>query len=141
MATIFRRTRRTPWGRHGISKSLATLPLSNSYSQLLTPTQGQFIETRLLRITIFSNTGKTVQVISFLSAIMKKQGIVTDKNRRRKHVSKLQDLKAWRERKELPPADATWPTCLIIAPSTVVHNWEREFKTVRLNIVSSSSLF
>lgn len=73
--------------------------------------------------------GKTIQVISFLSAIMKKQGIVTDKNRRRKHVSKLQDRKAWRERKELPPADATWPTCLIIAPSTVVHNWEREFKT------------
>ncbi|KAF8797693.1 hypothetical protein BYT27DRAFT_7228846 [Phlegmacium glaucopus] len=68
-------------------------------------------------------------IISFLSAIMKKQGIVTDRNRRRKHVSKLQDRKAWRERKELPLANATWPTCLIIAPSTVVHNWEREFKT------------
>ena len=72
---------------------------------------------------------------------MKKQGIVTDKNRRRKHVSKLQDRKAWRERKELPPPDETWPTCLIIAPSTVVHNWEREFKTVCLDIVSKSSLF
>ena len=66
---------------------------------------------------------------------------MTDKNRRRKHVSKLQDRKAWRERKELPPADATWPTCLIIAPSTVVHNWEREFKTVRLDIVSNLSFF
>lgn len=72
---------------------------------------------------------------------MKKQGVVTDKNRRRKHVSKLQDRKAWRERKELPPADTTWPTCLIIAPSTVVHNWEREFKTVRLDMISNSSLF
>ena len=72
---------------------------------------------------------------------MKKQGVVTDKNRRRKHVSKLQDRRAWRERKELPPADTTWPTCLIIAPSTVVHNWEREFKTVRLDMISNSSLF
>jgi len=72
---------------------------------------------------------------------MKKQGIVTDKNRRRKHISKLQDRKAWRERKELPPADATWPTCLIIAPSTVVHNWEREFKIVRLDTISDSLLF
>ncbi|GLB44628.1 putative SNF2 family N-terminal domain containing protein [Lyophyllum shimeji] len=39
------------------------------------------------------------------------------------------DLPAWKERRELPPADATWPTCLIIAPSTVVHNWQREFET------------
>ncbi|KAF8154005.1 P-loop containing nucleoside triphosphate hydrolase protein [Crassisporium funariophilum] len=73
--------------------------------------------------------GKTIQIISFLSAIMKKDGLVTDKHRRRKHVSKLQDGKAWRKRKELPPANAKWPTCLIIAPSTVAHNWEREFKT------------
>ncbi|KIM41907.1 hypothetical protein M413DRAFT_445116 [Hebeloma cylindrosporum] len=73
--------------------------------------------------------GKTIQVISFLSAIMKKDGIITDKHRRRKYVSKLQDKKAWRERRELPKANAKWPTCLIIAPSTVVHNWEREFQT------------
>ncbi|KAG6868651.1 hypothetical protein C0993_012456 [Termitomyces sp. T159_Od127] len=68
-------------------------------------------------------------VISFLSAIMQKKGIVTDKNRRRKHVSRLQDQDAWKKRRELPPADETWPTCLIIAPSTVVHNWQREFQT------------
>lgn len=62
---------------------------------------------------------------------MRKSGVITDKNRRRKHVSSLQDLAAWKERRELPPANAVWPTCLIIAPSTVVHNWEREFQTVR----------
>jgi SNF2 family DNA or RNA helicase len=61
---------------------------------------------------------------------MKKDGIITDKNRRRKYISKLQDGKAWRERRELPLANAKWPTCLIVAPSTVVHNWEREFETV-----------
>ncbi|KAF5375367.1 hypothetical protein D9615_008005 [Tricholomella constricta] len=72
---------------------------------------------------------KTIQVISFLSAIMQKKGVITDKHRRKKHVSHLQDLKAWKKRRELPPADATWPTCLIIAPSTVVHNWQREFET------------
>jgi hypothetical protein len=75
--------------------------------------------------------GKTIQVISFLSAIMRKRGVITDKHRRRKHISNLQDLDAWRERRHLPPANSTWPTCLIIAPSTVVHNWGRELETVR----------
>ncbi|KAF8064179.1 RAD26-like SNF2 family DNA-dependent ATPase [Lyophyllum atratum] len=73
--------------------------------------------------------GKTIQVISFLSAIMHKNGVITDRHRRKEHVSLLQDLQAWKKRRELPPADATWPTCLIIAPSTVVHNWQREFET------------
>ncbi|XP_006455871.1 hypothetical protein AGABI2DRAFT_76351 [Agaricus bisporus var. bisporus H97] len=68
-------------------------------------------------------------VISFLSAIMRKSGVTTDKDRRRKHISNLQDLDAWRERRHLPPANDTWPTCLIIAPTTVVHNWERELET------------
>jgi len=77
------------------------------------------------------STGKTIQVISFLSAIMCKRGVIIDRNRRRKHVSRLQDLTAWKERRELPPANSQWPTCLIIAPSTVVSNWEREFITVR----------
>jgi SNF2 family DNA or RNA helicase len=74
--------------------------------------------------------GKTIQVISFLSAIMHKDGVATDNHRRRKYVSRLQDREAWKERRELPAADAKWPTCLIIAPSTVVHNWQREFETV-----------
>ncbi|KAJ6526575.1 RAD26-like SNF2 family DNA-dependent ATPase [Mycena vulgaris] len=71
--------------------------------------------------------GKTIQVISFLSAIMKKNGVKTDRERRRKHVAALQVERDWK--KTLPPANATWPTCLIIAPSTVVMNWEREFQT------------
>jgi SNF2 family DNA or RNA helicase len=78
--------------------------------------------------------GKTIQVISFLSAIMQKDGVVTDKYRRRNHVSRLQDRKAWKERRELPLANDKWPTCLIIAPSTVVHNWQREFETVGIPI-------
>ncbi|KAJ7128131.1 P-loop containing nucleoside triphosphate hydrolase protein [Mycena crocata] len=72
---------------------------------------------------------KTIQVISFLSAIMKKDGIKTDRRRRQNHVSALQDGRQWKKHKTLPPANETWPTCLIIAPSTVVRNWEREFET------------
>lgn len=77
------------------------------------------------------SVGKTIQVISFLSAIMKKAGDKRDIDRRRKHVSRMQDTSQdWKKRRVLPPADATWPTCLIIAPSSVVGNWEREFETV-----------
>ncbi|KAG9311072.1 P-loop containing nucleoside triphosphate hydrolase protein [Chiua virens] len=72
--------------------------------------------------------GKTIQVISFLSAIMKKNGDQRDLNRRRNYVSELQDGVEWRKHRTLPPADTVWPTCLIIAPSTVVGNWEREFE-------------
>ncbi|TFY62320.1 hypothetical protein EVJ58_g3937 [Rhodofomes roseus] len=69
-------------------------------------------------------------VISFLSAIMKKHGDKRDIDRRRKHVSHLQDISPeWKKRRVLPPANATWPTCLIIAPSSVVGNWQREFET------------
>ncbi|KAJ8590655.1 hypothetical protein M405DRAFT_932669, partial [Rhizopogon salebrosus TDB-379] len=73
--------------------------------------------------------GKTIQVISFLSAIMKKHGDERDIDRRRNHVSNLQDGPQWRKRRTLPPANKTWPTCLIIAPTSVVPNWEREFET------------
>ncbi|KAL1938981.1 hypothetical protein VTO73DRAFT_11134 [Trametes versicolor] len=37
--------------------------------------------------------------------------------------------KEWKANRTLPPANADWPTCLIIAPSSVVGNWEREFET------------
>ncbi|KZT05235.1 uncharacterized protein LAESUDRAFT_235454 [Laetiporus sulphureus 93-53] len=61
---------------------------------------------------------------------MQKHGDNRDIDRRRKHVSHLQDIYPdWRERHTLPPANQTWPTCLIIAPSSVVGNWEREFET------------
>lgn len=71
-------------------------------------------------------------MISFLSAIMKKTGDKRDIDRRRKHVSRIQDTSQdWKKRRVLPPANAMWPTCLIIAPSSVVGNWGREFETVR----------
>ncbi|KAF5329238.1 hypothetical protein D9619_009039 [Psilocybe cf. subviscida] len=73
--------------------------------------------------------GKTIQIISFLSAIMWKTGQPTDQNRRKKHVSRLQDGELWTKKRKLPPANDMWPTCLIIAPSSVVHNWKREFET------------
>ncbi|KAI0744759.1 P-loop containing nucleoside triphosphate hydrolase protein [Earliella scabrosa] len=60
---------------------------------------------------------------------MQKRGDILDVDRRRKHVSKLQDGKEWKKYRTLPPANAKWPTCLIIAPSSVVGNWEREFET------------
>ncbi|KAJ7072771.1 RAD26-like SNF2 family DNA-dependent ATPase [Mycena amicta] len=65
--------------------------------------------------------GKTIQVIAFLSAIMKKTGLKSDRKRRRRHNGE--------RRKKLPPANAKWPTALIIAPTSVVYNWEREFQT------------
>ncbi|KAH8833776.1 P-loop containing nucleoside triphosphate hydrolase protein [Flagelloscypha sp. PMI_526] len=73
--------------------------------------------------------GKTVQVIGFLSAIMSKTGTRRDANRRHKHVSELQDGKIWKKHGKLPAANETWPTALIIAPSTIVWNWQREFRT------------
>ncbi|KAK0463087.1 RAD26-like SNF2 family DNA-dependent ATPase [Desarmillaria tabescens] len=77
----------------------------------------------------YQRDGKTIQVISFLAAIMRKDGVVTDKHRRRDHVSRLQDGSAWKKHRKLPAADATWPTCLIIAPTSLVLNWARELKT------------
>ena len=61
---------------------------------------------------------------------MKKHGDERDVNRRRNHVSNLQDGPEWSERRTLPPANKKWPTCLIIAPTSVVPNWERELDTV-----------
>ncbi|KAI0632843.1 P-loop containing nucleoside triphosphate hydrolase protein [Trametes polyzona] len=60
---------------------------------------------------------------------MKKRGDSHDVERRRRHVACLQRGREWEEHRRLPPANATWPTCLIIAPSSVVGNWEREFET------------
>ncbi|KAI0920468.1 hypothetical protein AcV5_010192 [Taiwanofungus camphoratus] len=61
--------------------------------------------------------------------MMQKHGDTRDIDRRRGHVSRLQDIsRDWKERRVLPPANHMWPTCLIIAPSSVVGNWEREFQ-------------
>lgn len=74
--------------------------------------------------------GKTIQVISFLSALMRKSGMPSDKERRRKRVSQLQDSIEWRESRKLPPPDDKWPTALIVTPSSVVNVWTREFDKV-----------
>ena len=63
---------------------------------------------------------------------MSKTGTSRDVNRRHKHVSKLQDSELWKEKRKLTEGpDERWPTALIVAPSSVVGNWEREFETVR----------
>jgi len=60
---------------------------------------------------------------------MKKTGNDRDLDRRQEHVFQLQNSSEWRKHRKLPLANETWPTALIIVPSSVVHNWEREFQT------------
>ena len=74
--------------------------------------------------------GKTIQVISFLSAIMRKSGLPSDKGRRRERVSQLQDSRDWHDSRKLPPSDDKWATALIVTPSSVVNVWTREFDKV-----------
>ena len=75
-------------------------------------------------------TGKTIQVIAFLTAIMKKHADKRDKNRRGRRAKELafrgHDMKngSW------PKANAEWPTCLIITPPTLLDNWQRELRVV-----------
>ncbi|KAJ4481016.1 P-loop containing nucleoside triphosphate hydrolase protein [Lentinula aciculospora] len=90
---------------------------------------GKLLSLLLVLTPLPSGAGKTVQVIAFLSAIMGKSGFESDEDRRRNHVRNLQNRPEWRKNKKLPSANATWPTCLIVAPSSVVHNWERELQT------------
>ena len=88
---------------------------------------------------------------------MRKTGTGRDVGRRHRHVSQLQDVLIAEERRkerearrkgrlvgdmgerkekrQMPPADATWPTALVVAPSSVIGNWEREFDTVRVVII------
>lgn len=67
---------------------------------------------------VFQGLGKTIQVIAFLAAIMGKSNYSRDKGRRAKHVADLQD--ELKRGEKLPPADKTWPTALIIVPSSVI---------------------
>ena len=78
--------------------------------------------------------GKSLKIIAFLSAIMRKTGTPADISRRAKHVDRLQDKEDWR--RSLPPADSTWPTAMVVAPSSVIGNWEREFTKVGATIHS-----
>lgn len=77
---------------------------------------------------------------------MEKTGTPRDLNRRYKYVSKLQDevirkrpkgqaVRDWE--KELPRADDRWPTALIIVPSSLIGNWERELETVSMIILAA----
>ncbi|KAL8291266.1 hypothetical protein RQP46_002244 [Phenoliferia psychrophenolica] len=69
--------------------------------------------------------GKTIQVIAFLSAVMGKTGRSKyDSDKRKNHIN---DFNPKRGEDYPAPSDLS-PTCLIACPSSVVHNWAREFK-------------
>lgn len=68
--------------------------------------------------------GKTIQVIAFLSAIMKKRGTVAEDENRR-----INAVRAGRSSSGKQQADKIWATCLIICPSSVVGNWQSELNT------------
>ncbi|GAA5858616.1 hypothetical protein JCM8547_001393 [Rhodosporidiobolus lusitaniae] len=67
--------------------------------------------------------GKTIQVIAFLSAVMGKTGYKKDDADRRKRSINSGDHAGIHKPSDLGA------TCLIICPSSVVGNWEREFQT------------
>ncbi|KAJ1586232.1 hypothetical protein NDA14_000907 [Ustilago hordei] len=67
--------------------------------------------------------GKTIQVIAFLSAIMRKTGREEDADRR------IEAVRSDRQRADYHRANAVWPTCLIICPSSVIDNWRHELDT------------
>lgn len=73
---------------------------------------------------------------------MYKTGTSRDVRRRHRHVSRLQDSQLWKEKRKLPEGpDERWPTALIVAPSSVVGNWEREFETVGIVHLSNINVF
>ncbi|KAE8542179.1 hypothetical protein D1P53_001664 [Cryptococcus gattii VGV] len=60
--------------------------------------------------------GKTVQVISFLSTIMRKTGTYVDHQRRKRTIREgVVDM-----------SPRHWPTALIICPKSLISNWSRE---------------
>lgn len=67
--------------------------------------------------------GKTIQVIAFLSAIMGKTGMEEDADRR------IEAVRSDRQGSGYLRANAIWPTCLIICPSSVIDNWRHELDT------------
>ncbi|SPO40851.1 related to RAD26 - DNA repair and recombination protein [Pseudozyma flocculosa] len=67
--------------------------------------------------------GKTIQVIAFLSAIMAKTGLESDADRR------IEAVRSGRQGSGFQKANGTWPTCLIICPSSVIDNWRGELDT------------
>ncbi|ORX37207.1 P-loop containing nucleoside triphosphate hydrolase protein [Kockovaella imperatae] len=63
--------------------------------------------------------GKTIQVIAFLSAIMRKSGTVDDYRRRKSLIR--------RGGRDIPPK--FWPTAMIVCPKFLLKNWQRELDT------------
>ncbi|KAK8858783.1 hypothetical protein IAR55_003013 [Kwoniella newhampshirensis] len=63
--------------------------------------------------------GKTIQVIAFLSAVMRKSGTAVDHQRRKKLV----------RHSTTPLEPRHWPTALIVCPKSLVANWSRELDT------------
>lgn len=71
---------------------------------------------------------------------MRKTGTSKDEFRRRDHVAKLQDSEEWSKFRKLPHANEMWPTALIIAPSSVAMNWQRELETVSWEFIYGTGL-
>ncbi|TRM60071.1 P-loop containing nucleoside triphosphate hydrolase protein [Schizophyllum amplum] len=122
-----------PMGPHVLDKA-AKIYIPNAMNRFLRPYQREGVEFFFRQYKIGRGgvlgddmgLGKTIQVIAFLSAIMDKSGLKGDRERRHRHVARLQERANWRS--DMPPANATWPTCLVAAPTSVVGNWEREFE-------------
>jgi SNF2 family DNA or RNA helicase len=86
---------------------------------------------------IYADLGKTVQVISFLSAIMKKHADRRDVDRRARHTQSLLDRGYKIPRSSIdmyelriPRPNEMWPTCLLVAPAVLLSNWRNELETV-----------
>lgn len=96
----------------------------------------------------FAGLGKTIQVIAFLSAVMGASrhtpcaepyadaalnAATTGKKGRSKYDVEARKtyINSLKRGKSLPDPSDISPTCLIACPASVVHNWAREFQTVR----------
>ena len=66
-------------------------------------------------LTDNSRLGKTIQVIAFLSAIMRKTGTIQDYERRKRTIRSSKEA--------LSPKH--WPTALIVCPKSLIKNVSR----------------
>lgn len=69
---------------------------------------------------------RTLTVVTYLPPFAGKTGLAKfDVDKRRDAIN------ARRKGDDVPPPSSLGKTCLIACPASVVHNWEREFQTVR----------